>query len=87
MWARPSEIGDWAHWAVVVLVVCVAYSAFRSVFRFVSDNISDIVCVACTHTTFLIKKVEGSLSFSDYVSVLFCVVYTETTRTAPDDCV
>ena len=30
--------------------------AFRSVFRFVSDNILDHFCIICTHTAFLIKK-------------------------------
>ena len=30
--------------------------AFRSVFRFVSDDISDNFCIVCTQTAFFIEK-------------------------------
>ena len=33
--------------------------AFRSVFRFVSDNFSDIFCIVCTQTAFFIEKHEA----------------------------
>ena len=45
-----------AHWAVVLgciglfVLHTVLNRAFRSVFRFVSDYISDKFCIVCTHT-------------------------------------
>ena len=34
--------------------------AFRSVFRFVSDSISDIFCIVSTQTAFYNQKAKGS---------------------------
>ena len=52
-----------AHWAVLVLGwiwLFVLHTrlnrAFRSVFRFFSDNISDRFCIVCTQPAFFIKK-------------------------------
>ena len=50
-----------ANWPVAVLAVLAAYRAFRSVFRFVSDNISGNVCVVCTHTAFFLAKKPKAL--------------------------
>ena len=55
--------------------------AFRSVFRFVSDNISDSICIVCTQTAFFIQRVfyqkaKGSWWFSDNSWYFFCVVCT-----------
>ena len=40
-----------------------AYSAFRSVFRFGSDSMSVFFCVVCTHAAFLIKKQKALRDF------------------------
>ena len=39
--------------------------AFRSVFRFVSYNISDVFCIVCTQTAFFIEKQNALLSDRD----------------------
>ena len=49
--------------------------AFCSVFRFVSDNISDHFCIVCTQTAFFIKK-RKALGDSDDFSDNCSVVYT-----------
>ena len=75
-----------AHWAVLalgcirlfVLHTTKFYRAFRSVFRFVSDDISDIFCSFCTQTAFFYRKAEGSWWFSDNFSDNLRVVCTGT---------
>ena len=62
-WPRGTYKRHRAHWAVVLLS-CIGLSvlhtrlhrAVRTVFRSVSDIISDNFCVVCTHIAFFIKK-------------------------------
>ena len=66
-----------AHWAVLVLGciwLFVLYTrlnrAFRSVFRFASDNISDNFCIVCTQTAFFIEKQKA---FGDF-QIIFKII-------------
>ena len=45
--------------------------AFRSVFRFVSDNISDNFCIVCTQTAFFIKKQKALGDFQIIFQIIF----------------
>ena len=72
-----------ARWALVKLG-CIGLfvlrtrlnRAFRSVFRFISDDISDNFCVVCTHTAFFIKKQRAYRDFQVNSPDNFCVVCT-----------
>ena len=57
--------------------------ACRSVFRFVSDNVSDKLCIVCTQTALLIKK-QKALGDFQIISHNFCVLCT---GPKPDICV
>ena len=45
--------------------------AFRSVFRFVSDNNSDIFCIVCTQTAFFIEKQKALGDFQIIFEIIF----------------
>ena len=45
--------------------------AFRSVFRFVSDNISDNFCIVCTQTAFFIEKQKALGDFQIFFQIIF----------------
>ena len=56
------------------LAVRAAYGikrAFRSVFRFVSDNISDHFCIFCTQTAFFIEKQKALGDFQIIFQIFF----------------
>ena len=45
--------------------------AFRSVFRFVSDIISDYFCIVCTQTAFFIEKKKALGDFQTILQIIF----------------
>ena len=45
--------------------------AFRTVFQFVSNNISDIFCIVCSQTAFFIKKQKASGDFRIIFQIIF----------------
>ena len=75
-----------AHWAVLVLG-CIwlfvlhtrFHRAFRSVFRCVSDNMSDNVCIVCTQTAFFVKKQKALGDFQIIFQINFALFVPDLT--------
>ena len=66
-----------AHWDVLLLGCSWLFvlhtrlnRAFRSAFRFVSDNIPDNFCIVCTQTAFFIKKQKALGDFRIILKII-----------------